>query len=254
VYAVRRGDTLLAIAAHFGVTAEAIQLANGIVDPRRLQIDQLLIIPGPEADSGEPATPTPTPPPLAVRGLRVEKTPLGTLWAMGEVHNPGTAPISEVAVGISLLDAQGNVMATETTPPQLDVVAPGQSVAFAVQFAPPLPPFVQYRAEIVSGTFTSSETRYYLELAITDTRSLTTSTALCRLSGSLHNIGAGDVEQVRLLATGYDAQNRVAALRQIAILPAILHPEAAVPFEVELSWVGSPVVTYSLQAQGLRVQ
>jgi len=253
VYVVKRGDTLLAIAIRFGVTTEAIQLANGMVDPRRLQIDQPLIIPSPEPESEEPATPTPTPPPLAVRGLRVEKTPPDTLWAMGEVFNPGTAPISEVTVGISLLDAQGSVVATETTPPQLDVIPPGRSVAFALQFAQPPPSFAQYRAEVLSGAFTSSETRYYLELAITDTRSLTASSALTRLSGSLHNTGAGDVEQVRLLATGYDDQNRVAALRQVGISPAILHPAEAVPFEVELSWVGSPVVSTSFQAQGLRV-
>ena len=47
VYQIQSGDTLLAIAAEFGVPSEAIQEANGIIDPRRLQIGQSLIIPGP---------------------------------------------------------------------------------------------------------------------------------------------------------------------------------------------------------------
>ena len=45
VYVVKAGDTLGAIAKAFGVTVEALQEANGISDPRRLQIGQELIIP-----------------------------------------------------------------------------------------------------------------------------------------------------------------------------------------------------------------
>src|SRR5512136_823180 len=57
VYVVQSGDTLLAIAAKFGVKSEAIQEANGIVDPRRLQIEQALIIPRPEEEPEQPPTP-----------------------------------------------------------------------------------------------------------------------------------------------------------------------------------------------------
>src|SRR5512136_1092032 len=57
VYVVQSGDTLLAIAAKFGVKSEAIQEANGIVDPRRLQIEQTLIIPRLEEEPEQPPTP-----------------------------------------------------------------------------------------------------------------------------------------------------------------------------------------------------
>jgi LysM repeat protein len=45
IYVVRAGDTLTTIAEKFGVTVEALQEANAISDPRRLQIGQELIIP-----------------------------------------------------------------------------------------------------------------------------------------------------------------------------------------------------------------
>ena len=45
VYVVKPGDTLSAIAKEFGGTVEALQQANNISDPRRLQIGQELIIP-----------------------------------------------------------------------------------------------------------------------------------------------------------------------------------------------------------------
>lgn len=44
-YVVEPGDTLLEIALDYDTTVEVIMLANGLADPRALQIDQQLIIP-----------------------------------------------------------------------------------------------------------------------------------------------------------------------------------------------------------------
>jgi len=45
IHVVQAGDTLGAIAKQYGVTVEALQEVNAISDPKRLQIDQELIIP-----------------------------------------------------------------------------------------------------------------------------------------------------------------------------------------------------------------
>src|SRR5262245_32618329 len=66
LYTVQSGDTLLKIATSFSTTMETIQAANGLVDPRFLEIGQTLIIPPPKHDTGDPPTPTPTPLPLNV--------------------------------------------------------------------------------------------------------------------------------------------------------------------------------------------
>lgn len=52
IYRVQAGDTLLDIAARFGVSVDAIVAANGLDDPDTLAIDQELLIPagGPPAD------------------------------------------------------------------------------------------------------------------------------------------------------------------------------------------------------------
>src|SRR5690242_1750806 len=44
-YTIRPGDTLLGIALDFGVDAEALQAANGHIDPRNLQVGQQIVIP-----------------------------------------------------------------------------------------------------------------------------------------------------------------------------------------------------------------
>ena len=44
-YRVQAGDTLIAIAARFGVSVEELQQLNGVKDPRLLRVGQVLRIP-----------------------------------------------------------------------------------------------------------------------------------------------------------------------------------------------------------------
>lgn len=54
-YTVAPGDTLGAIAVRFGVTVEALVAANGIEDPNRIRVGQVLIIPGADGSAPAPA-------------------------------------------------------------------------------------------------------------------------------------------------------------------------------------------------------
>jgi LysM repeat protein len=45
IYKVRSGDTLTAIAARFGTTVRVLAQLNGISDPSRLRIGQVLKLP-----------------------------------------------------------------------------------------------------------------------------------------------------------------------------------------------------------------
>jgi LysM repeat protein len=254
VYRIESGDTLLAIAANFGVPAEAIQEANGIIDPRRLQIGQELIIPRPEPDTEQPPTPTPTPPPMALRKLNFKSMPLGGLWALGEIYNSASDPVAEVVVEVSLFDADGQLLASQAAFPQLDVVPPHEAVSFAILFDNPPQEFAQYQAMVLAGVPMSPNTRYYLDLMATDLQGQATDAMHYRVRGDLKNIGLSDVEDLRLLVTAYDDDDRVTAVRQVNLPVSVLRAAATTPFETELAVTGSPVITYSVQAEGLRVE
>ncbi len=60
LYEIRAGDTFYALARRYGITVEAIMAANPGVDPRRLQIGQLICIP-----AAAPPTPPVFCPPVA---------------------------------------------------------------------------------------------------------------------------------------------------------------------------------------------
>jgi hypothetical protein len=136
----------------------------------------------------------------------------------------------------------------------LDVVPPQKSVSFVIHFPDPPRDFAQYQAVVLAGVPMSSNTRYYFDLVTSGLREQTVDAARYRVKGDLKNVGTSDVEGLRLLITAYDDQERVIAVRQADLPVAVLRSAATAPFDVELTLTGAAVVTYSVQAQGLRVE
>lgn len=253
IYAVQKGDTLLSIAIQFGVSVEAIQTTNGIIDPRLLQIDQVLIIPNPEDERDTAPTPTSTPFPVVVRGVSFQRTPQGSLWAFGEVANPGSDPLSEIVVEVSLYDAEGKLLSSEAVFTQLDLLLPDHSIPFAILFTDPPSPFAQYQASAISAVPILGETRYYLDLVPIETSATLIGGSTYRISGQLENVGNHNVEAIKLVATAYDASNQILAQRQATLDVVILRSQARTPFQIDLTVPNAVVDRYAVQAQGLRV-
>ncbi len=253
IYTVQPGDTLLGIAIQFGVDAEAIQVANGIIDPRSLQIDQVLIIPEPKDNSGEP-TATPTPFPLIVQGVNFVENPPGTLWCFGEVANPGGSTLSEMVIGVNLFDANGELLASQAAYTALDVVPIGQTVPFAVPFDDPPPSFAQYQVAAISAVPLLGETRYHLDLNPVEVSATQVGENTYRINGQLENTGTDSVEAIKLVVTAYDDTGKVMALRQVSLDVAILLGGARTPFQIELTIPNATVSRYGVQAQALRAE
>lgn len=254
VYTIQSGDTLLKVAIQFDVSTEALQEANGIVDPRFLQIGQTLIIPPSDQDSEIPPTPTPTPFPLNVTTIHFQKTRQGTLWGLGSVTNPGRAPLTDVVIEASLLDADGLLLAREAAFTQLDVVPPGKSAPFAILFENPPDSFAQYQVIPVAAVPMSDQTRYYFDLEPFDLFGTAKGQSTYRVRGQIRNTGSADVESVRLVVVAYDDENRVLAQRQADLAVNLLKPTAATPFEIDLIIAGGTVDHFDVLAQGLRVE
>ncbi len=254
IYTVQSGDTLLSIAIEFDVSTEAIQTTNGIVDPRLLQIGQELLIPPPDTSEVVAPTVTPTPLPLTVEAIYFLETEQGTLWGLGEVSNPGDAPVSEVVVEAALLNETGVVLAREAAYTQLDIIPPGETVPFAILFENPPSSFAQYQVIPVTGLPISSETRYYFDLEIFDSQGNPTGLNGYQVEGQLKNTGESDTEAIRLVAVVYDEEGRVLAQRQAELEVELLKAGAIAPFVVDLIVPEGVVMDYKLVVQGLKVE
>lgn len=249
IYTIRKGDTLLSIARQFGLTVRAIQEANGIDDPRRLRAGQEIVIPLVQGDDEPTRMPTPTPVALKIQGLGFYRTPVGSLWCLGEVVNLFDKPAEEVQVQVSLHDEQGQLLAQGATFTQLDILAGGGRSPFAIFFDAPPTSFAQYQARVLSGVRSTHLGPRYPDLKVMEDFGGQADENNYQVRGRVQNTGEADAEKVAVIVTLYDAEDHVVGARTVGIPADVFLPGAVASFDVLLTPFG-PVVRHSVTVQG----
>ena len=254
IYTVQAGDNLLGIARQYGVTVEALQEANAITDPRLLQIGQELVIPREEEGLANQPTPTPTPLPFQIANVGFYETPVGGLWCLGEVINSTGASMEQVQVAVSLYDAEGEMVAHDSTFTEFDIIPNEGKMPFALLFTEPPLNFSQHQVVALSGVTVAHWGRNYMDLSIESDHGEASGERAYIVTGQVRNTGQHDAEQVRMVVTAYDAEGQVVGIRRGSPEAQTLGVGESSPFEVSLSSLGSQVVTYTVQVQGRRVE
>jgi LysM repeat protein len=248
-HTVARGETLLGIANQYGVSVEALQEANGILDPRRLQVGQDLLVPQDDAArQGSPSTPTPTPVPYTIENVGLYPTAVGSLWFLGEVHNTTGQPIEQVRVKVMLRDDNGKVLAESSAFAALDLIAPGSRSPFAVLFTTPPDRFANYQVVALAGVISTHAGKNYRDVSVVRYWGQPQGSVLT-ISGEIKNTGTLDAEAVTIIITAYDNGNRVVATRAADLSMNRLHAGETAPFQVNLLSADGPIVSYAVQVQ-----
>ena len=250
IHTVVAGDNLWDLSRRYGANVSALQEANAILDPRRLQLGQELVIPQPEPGE-EQAIPTPTPLAYAIRGLTFHRTPVGSLWCLGEVWNTTSTTLEEIQIQITLRDEAGRAVASGQGVPALDVVTAGQRVPFALLFHNPPESFAHYQARPLRGIAALPGSHRYTDLTVVEDRGRMQGDQFI-LEGQVRNTGTVTAT-VWVVVTAYDAKGDVVGVRSHS-LPVSLAPGVQSPFAVSLLPVSQPVFSYAVQTQGLEVR
>lgn len=253
-HTVQAGESLLAVANRYNVSVASLQDANGILDPRTLQIGQQLIIPREEElEAAADATATPTPLPMDVENLHFSDTPIGGLWVLGEVLNTSGVPLEQVRVGVTLLDENGDPMLESATLAALDLVDVDERAPFAVLFGTMPGKFDQYRAYVLSAVpaYVGS---YYRDLTVEEVHMESERYASYTVTGKVFNIGPEEAVEVQVVLTAYDPLDRVVAVREVAPEHNVIARGGNTDFTAVLAPVGGPVVRVEAAAQGRRLQ
>jgi LysM repeat protein len=252
VHTIQSGESLLTIAGRYGVSVAAMQDANGILDPRLLQVGQQLIVPGPEEEEeAVNTTPTATPLPLLVENVYFSESSIGGLWVLGEVRNDNATALEQVRVAVTLLDEQDQEIGQAESLVALDLVESGGRAPFAILFGSAPGRFDRYRAAAVSAVpaYIGS---YYRDLEVRNIVAEGERYASYTVTGSVYNFGPEEAVDVRVVLTAYDPLNRVIAMREVEPEHNVVPVGGETTFTAMLAPIGGPVERVEAVAQGLR--
>lgn len=254
VHTVRAGESLLSIATQYDLTGGELQEANGILDPRTLQIGQQLIIPRPEESAAAAAaTATPTPLPLTVQNIYINNTTVGNVWVLGEVLNDSAVALEQVQVAVALLDEQNQEIGRQEAFVALDLIDPGQRAPFALLFEAPAPRFASYQVFVVHAV-AAYVGSYYRDLQVNGLENDHERYASYTVKGAILNSGPEEAVGVQVILTGYDSLDRVIAMRKVDPDYNVIPRGGETTFTAILTPFGGPIARFEAVAQGRRQQ
>jgi hypothetical protein len=211
-YTVVAGDTLIGIAGRFGVTLEALIAANPGIQPSALLVGTSLVIP---TGSGNPAEPTPSPAPLRIQQARCWPQSDGGLWCFALVQNEYAQAVENLSAQFTLLDLNGQEIASETAFGMLNTLPSGLSMALAVHFPAPMPVDPAVRVQVLTAIRLLPGDARYLPAATDNTLlRIDPSGRTAQVTGRVLLAAQGTASTTWVLAVAYDGIGNVVGLRR----------------------------------------
>jgi hypothetical protein len=172
----------------------------------------------------------------------------GYLHIVGEVQNQGTGNIEYVKVVATYYDQQHNVVGTDYSYSELDILVPGQKAPFDIGSYPDeLQSVASYRVQASCLTTTDEP---YQGLNILSHAPRTDSYGYYKIVGEVRNTGGATVEYIKLVATYYDSAGNVMGTDFTYTELDQLGAGQTSPFEVSSYPRKIQPARYSLQVEG----
>lgn len=254
VHTVQQGETLQGIAFDYGVSVDALQKVNGIDNPLLLQVGQRLVIPtGEETTEVSPGLllPTPTPQPIKKQGVAFYETPVGGLWAMGEIVNTTPITLTNVQVRVRLLDDAGEILTEADTFAVAELIPPGTQSPFGILFTAHPSDWANYQVTVIRGQEAGGLVASYVPLAVNEVEGRPSGSQF-RVSGLVQNVSADKAAGYAVvIVTTYDAQGLVTGFRQNKVeTNAPLAPGGVAPFSMLFASYGNAPADFNVVALG----
>ena len=247
VYQIASGDTILGIAIQRGTTVDEILALNPGIVPENLQIGQPVVLPPPATAIALLAQGTAVPLRVAITKIHAYKTPVGSLWLLGEVTNEGDAPVENIQVEIGLLAADGRHVGTVTAWIATSIILPGEHGPFGVLINEPSGDFAQQTVAVVGGQAVVELGTRSLDVAVVEPELVLNDDSVV-VAGMVRNEAATATSHVQLTATFYDVQGNVTGYQQQMVAERLGVGEER-RFRLEAAPPGGETVAYTLHAE-----
>lgn len=249
-YTIQRGDTLSSIALKFGVSMDDLQAANPEVSPNAMSVGQVLRIPSdPDNPSGEP---TPTPAPFTIQQIECYPTADKGMWCFVLVHNDFSEFMENVSAQVTLVDANGTTLASQTVLLPLNILPPNTSLPLIAFFPPDVPFDAKPQVQVLTAIHLLPNDERYLPATVSNTLvQVNAEGHSAQVNGRVllpENVRAA--RQVWVTGTAYDEAGRVVGVRRWE-WEAGLAAGGSLPFEFMVSSLGGKIarVEFAVEAR-----
>ena len=212
-YTVKSGDTMGQIAQKFNVSLFALMSANPNVDPNAMSVGQTLKYPSQNSISAS----TPTPVLFPVKQIVCYPTADRGMWCFVLINNNSSNPIEDVTAQITLIDANGKSIASQTATLPLDILPPNSSLPITAYFAPDVPLNAKPQVQILTAIQIQPNDPRYLPATLQNTSFKVDSSGLTAQVNGQVVLPASSSKPAKLIwvaATMYDQSGRVVGARR----------------------------------------
>jgi murein DD-endopeptidase MepM/ murein hydrolase activator NlpD len=247
---VQRGDTISSIALNFGVSIDDLLTANPEISPNAMSVGQVINIPSNlQNPSGEP---TPTAVPFAIQQIECYPTADRGMWCFVLARNDFADFMENVSAQVTLVDANSEVLASQTALLPLNILPPNTALPLAVFFPPEIPADAKPQVQVLTAIRLLSNDERYLPASINNTLvQVNADGRSARVDGQvLLPADANTASQVWVTATAYDETGHVVGARRWES-NADLAPGGSLPFSFMVSSLGGRIerVEFAVEAR-----
>jgi LysM repeat protein len=249
VYTVQQGDTLLALAAQFGIAYRDLQAANSQLDPLRLPIGAAIIIPNPHFDAaGVPVLPTATPVPLVVLPPICRPTATEGIICLGRVLNTRASGVERVNIVLQLLRQNGGLLAEGSAGIEQAFIPAGGSAPYRALFKAEWHDYSSAVAWLQSAEQSLDENARYVVLDIQNQQAQWLD-GQYTVSAIVHNPDTQSARLTQAVLTVEDASGQIAAYR---VLPLTGEIAAGANVPLQISVMADVPMTHTLYVEAER--
>lgn len=238
VYAVHPGDSLVKIAADFGIEPADLQAANPDLQTRQPSVGDTLTIPV--------NLPTQVPQSLELQPPTCYLTTTDSIACLGMIVNSQSEPMQRVSARIELYTEDGTLLASQIAGIEQRTIPPGGYAPYRALFIPqsdqPITDLTTYAqvivslqsADPVSNVVSSTPLQIQSESAHFEA-------GVYQLTAILANTSPQTIDEGRLVLTVYDATKRVVGYRVMEL--EALTPETVTTVNVAILPLGTDLAT-----------
>lgn len=209
-YVIQSGDTFSELAEKFKVSQDALREANPDIQPNSMGIGQTILIPDPASFLPSGATSTPAPVPVTQTICR--PTADGGVWCFALLQNNTADYFGNVSAQVSLFNASGETVASQSAFLPLDILPPNTSLpVFA--FFPEAPADATMQIQILSAV--PSNGAGYLSASLNNiVTQIGWNGLTAKVSGEIYLPAESKAAtQTRIAAVAYDKGGQVTGLK-----------------------------------------